>query len=158
MKRALLLLTITGFALYACSDKKGQEMTEKKDSITKDTVTQTVKVDSPVVSSDSTIVKLSLTEGKGKIQTHKNKGQTVYIQFQSQGFKKLSARLSSQAPDANVRIAQIKLPDGTMDGPFGQEMEYAFSFDGVYTLAVNENIMAGDPWEGDFTIEVSLKK
>ncbi len=161
MKKTVVFLIAVNTTFYACSGsgKKGQENTILKDSLSvKNSLTPPVKPDSVAIASDSTIVQLSITDGKGKVQAHKNKGQTIYIRFESNRFKKLSAQLSSQDLNANVRFSQIKLPDGTMDGPFGQKMDYTLPSDGVYTLSVNENIMAGDPWEGDFTVEVVLSK
>lgn len=49
---------------------------------------------------------------------------------------------------ANLRLTQIFLPDGTADGPFGNEYTTQL-LKGTYYFRLTENQMAGDPWEGE---------
>ena len=58
----------------------------------------------------------------------------------------------------NLRLAQIVMPDGTMDGPFGQDTDYELTQLGGYQLLFHENMMAGDPWSGEVSITVKLSE
>ncbi len=102
------------------------------------------------------IVELALTDGHAEATIRHEKGKTVYIVFQADGFTTLHGQLTSEDTAANIRFAQIIMPGGTADGPFGNRIDYKLT-NGMYQLAVNENIMAGDPWEGIFKITVDLK-
>lgn len=42
----------------------------------------------------------------------------------------------------NLRLAQIVMPDGTMDGPFGQDTDYKLTQLGGYQLLFRENMMS----------------
>lgn len=97
-----------------------------------------------------------MIDARGVGTIHKAKGQTVYVFFDSDGHTRVSATLSSSDPAANVRFSQIIMPDGEADGPFGAEVDYELKQQGRYALAINENIMAGDPWEGEFSVSVRL--
>lgn len=101
-------------------------------------------------------VSLVVRDGKASATVDKQAGQTVTFSFDAGDYTRLRANLSSEAADANVRISQIIMPDGSADGPFGREMEYELTQRGTYQLIVNENIMAGDPWAGQFTIDIEL--
>ena len=57
----------------------------------------------------------------------------------------------------NLRLSQIVMPDGTMDGPFGMHVGYNLDQFGGYTLIFSENQMAGDRWSGNATITVTLR-
>lgn len=58
---------------------------------------------------------------------------------------------------ANLRLSQIILPNGTMDGPFGQKTGYNLMQLGGYELIFNENMMAGEPWSGEANIILTLQ-
>jgi hypothetical protein len=45
-----------------------------------------------------------------------------------------------------------------MDGPFNNEIIYELPVKGSYALLIHENMMTGDPWKGNFTIEIHLTK
>lgn len=57
---------------------------------------------------------------------------------------------------ANLRLSQIVMPDGNMDGPFGTDTKIELTQFGGYELLFHENMMAGDPWSGDALITISL--
>jgi len=112
-----------------------------------------------ILPSDSGYIKLgTITDGKIFFQTRKEADQTIYIEFRSEGFNTISGDLSSPDSLANIRFNQIFLPNGVMDGPFGHHLDYQLPVDGVYTLSIHENMMAGDPWGGDVRVKLKLKK
>lgn len=155
MYKLLLILTILSLLCMSCRvNRKDQTVVEQKES---PAVVQTNSLPNFINPNDSGVVKMNLEDGKGIIRTHKDKNQNIDIEFISKGYKKITAHLSSSDTLANIRFNQIVLPDGTMDGPFGRDLEYSISRDGTYTLSIHESLMAGDPWAGDFTIEIQLE-
>lgn len=57
---------------------------------------------------------------------------------------------------ANLRLSQIVMPDGTMDGPFGIDTTIDLTQKGGYELRFQENQMSGDSWSGSALITISL--
>ena len=154
MKKIVFTLVFAGVVLLACS-------TKQKDNGDNDVPTQQMVADEEVNVlnlSDSGTINLKLVNGEGSAKIGKKENQTVYIEFINNGYKKVTAHLSSSDSLANIRFSQIFLPDKTMDGPFGRDIEYQLPTDGLYKLSVNENMMAGDPWSGIFNIYLKLEK
>lgn len=93
---------------------------------------------------------------------HHEAGVANEVYFINDGYTNLKVDiffLSATETGANLRLSQIIMPDGSMDGPFGTETEYSLTQNGGYQLIFNENMMAGDgPWSGDVTFTISLSK
>ena len=106
----------------------------------------------------NSFISLDLNDGKASASLRKEANQTVTFIFDSGPYTKLSGMLSSNDSTANVRFSQIIMPDGSADGPFGREITYDLPLKGSYNLIVHENMMAGDPWEGVFSIEIDLNE
>lgn len=58
---------------------------------------------------------------------------------------------------ANLRWSQVVMPDGTMDGPFGQHVGYNLAQLWGYEFRFSENQMAGEPWSGEADITFKLQ-
>lgn len=155
MVKILFVTVLLLSMLSGCSSNK-KEKDNNPENINEKISLNIDKEKSLVLPSDSGIIKIDLINGKGSVKTEKKENQTIYIEFPSQGYKKVYAKLSSSDSLANIRFSQIFLPDGTMDGPFGRELEYQLSNDGIYKISVHENMMAGDPWAGIFSIDINL--
>lgn len=56
--------------------------------------------------------------------------------------------------DMNIRIIQIKKPDGTFDGPFGKTLNLKTPQKGEYWIMLGRNLMADGTGKGNFTIKV----
>lgn len=84
-----------------------------------------------------------------------NQHVTVTINITSGN--KIFASLSSKDKNANIRISQIGFPDSTFDGPFGRTLDYKIKDTGNYKIIVGEDMMAGDRWNGDFTLKTWVK-
>lgn len=108
-----------------------------------------------VVAADSSVVWLDMSGGHAKATISKKAGQAVHIKFHGQEQKQVKADITCEDTEANIRIYEIVKPDGDATGPFGHSTLYDLDNDGVYKMTVRENIMAGDPWKGLFTIELS---
>jgi len=104
------------------------------------------------------IVRPEIVDGKGSIDIYKYAGQEVRVEIELFGYKTLTAQITSEDPNANIRISQMILPDQTTDGPFGREITYDLPRDGIYTLLIHENMMAGDPWTGYFRLDFEVTK
>ncbi len=56
----------------------------------------------------------------------------------------------------NLRLSQIIMPDGNMDGPFGTDSTVELTQFGGYELIFHENMMSGDPWSGNAIVTITL--
>lgn len=152
MKKIIYLGVIAVLVFVSCS-------TNPKDKNAMDQEVTTANSEPKVefvAPSDSGIIQLKLVNGETHIRSRKVPNQNIEIQFKSDGYKKLTAHLSSPDSMANIRFAQIVMPDGTMDGPFGRELEYDLPQNGLYKVSIHESMMAGDPWGGEFAVDVKL--
>ena len=64
---------------------------------------------------------------------HHEAGQKNDVYFINDGYKKLEVKiffLSATAFNPNLRLSQIVMPDGTMDGPFSTETTYELTQNG----------------------------
>ncbi|RFM27604.1 hypothetical protein [Deminuibacter soli] len=62
------------------------------------------------------------------------------------------------AKNANVRINQLLMPDGSADGPFGRSLKYPLQQKGRYSVIVGQNLMAGDgKWAGKFILKLRVE-
>jgi len=155
MFRIGLWLILLGNLVIACNN------TPKQRAMDEDNIQGQSKAEpipqKPVMYGDSAIVHIPLKNGKGNLFLHKEADQTIYVRFESKGYKKIRATLSSPDSTANIRFSQIFLPDGTMDGPFSRDLAYDLPVDGNYQVSIHENMMAGDPWSGNFNVSIELQ-
>ncbi|SBW00242.1 hypothetical protein [uncultured Dysgonomonas sp.] len=151
----LIIPTITICLLsYACSSPI------KKDSPETNTDKPAEKIENipAMIPSHNGMIRLNVVNGKGKVAIQKKKDQIIYVEFESKGYKKITAQLFTTDSLANIRFSQITLPNGSMDGPFDRNLSYSIPSDGICKLSIHENMMAGDPWGGIMEVEVSLTK
>lgn len=67
----------------------------------------------------------------------------------------ISASIKPENSDMNIRINQIKLPNGDYDGPFGREISnYEVPQKGEVWLLVGKSNMASGETKGNFTVSV----
>lgn len=104
---------------------------------------------------DSTI---RLTNQQVFIKGHltANKHQPVYTIQVTKG-QTITATIKPLEKRGNVRINQIKKPDGSFDGPFGDSLSYQVKSTGNISFLIGENLMAGDPWTGYFILCLKVK-
>lgn len=120
---------------------------------------ETQEVSAPViVTAKDSVIKLTVIAGEAKATYAKDARERVTFEFESGGYKKVHVGLTSDDPVANIRLSQIIMPDGNADGPWGREMDYNLPVAGLYKLIVTENMMAGEPWAGTFTITIKLSE
>ena len=68
----------------------------------------------------------------------------------------LVAHLSLPEGERNLRFNQVILPDSTMDGPFGEEVQYAIHEAGSYTLIIGKDNMADGQVEGPLLVDIRV--
>ena len=68
----------------------------------------------------------------------------------------ITAVIKPTKEGGNVRINQIRQPGGAFDGPFGDSLSYTFKRNGDLQFIIGENLMAGDPYTGDFNLHIIL--
>lgn len=140
--------------LSACNNANRNENLASDDTTMQDPIVDTEATESAVLDQDSILV--DLEDGHAEQQATMKKGRHVVFLFDTKAHVKLNARVKADAPNGNVRIAQLFTPDNNADGPFGQDLEYDLKEPGQYRLVISENQMAGDPYDGPFTLELSL--
>lgn len=147
MKRLSLLLLIF---LLSCANQPAEkeEKALQGDSVIDDTAVLTEPVSAePLHAGDTLTRALRLTNGEDRVD----------VSFIVDRGDSLFARLSSADQNANIRITQIEMPDSTFDGPFGRDLKYRLKQHGKYKLIMGPNMMAGDPWSGDFSVAIWAK-
>jgi len=94
--------------------------------------------------------------GKAKTDTVKAPQQKMVFVLDSDTANQLNLKISTQDTLANLRISQIIDSKGNSDGPFGSEAQYKILEKGIHKIIVSESQMAGEPWGGNFSFEVTL--
>ena len=68
--------------------------------------------------------------------------------------KNISVLISPENPDMNIRVNQIKLPNGAESGPFGRTLEMPISQEGEFWLEIGKsNMVSGNP-TGKFRVDI----
>lgn len=80
---------------------------------------------------------------------------TVFFDVPAAG--QIHAYLNAETEKANIRIAQIGLPDGRFDGPFGKELSYNAQEIGTYQIISGQNLMAENAWVGPYQLTVTFQ-
>ena len=91
------------------------------------------------------------------IHANHKPGTPTKVSFINDTGKSISVDISfPNTSTGNLRLSQIVMPDGTMDGPFGQHTKYNLVQKWWYEFIFNENMMAWDPWSWEVTISITL--
>jgi hypothetical protein len=101
---------------------------------------------------------MTLNGGSGALMIDSGTGARINVMISSDAGKTLTATLRTPSdPSGNIRISQIFMPDGSSDGPFGNDLNYALTQSGSYRLVLSANQMAGDPWAGESELKVEIR-
>lgn len=87
-------------------------------------------------------------------RTFSSNNQVLHVTITGLTPGQLKVNLSHSMPDANIRISKIIRPDGSTDGPFGQQMVYDITQTGNYTFVINRSNMASGSQVGDVFVSV----
>ncbi len=78
--------------------------------------------------------------------------QSVNVTITDLDLGPLRVNIAHSKPDANIRISQVVRPDGSTDGPFGQQLVYEIKQRGNYSFIINKSNMASGTQVGDVFI------
>ena len=172
MKNAILISTLL---LMSCNQKETVSETSTTDSTTIPATVDTQQAPAP----DSGIVvipektpKVSptfRTVENGKITKTisadmipltltdelTDENQEYIIKIKNFNRPQIFGAISPENSKMNIRFNQIKLPDGSFDGPFGREITYEIPQKGEILLLIGKSNMASGEITGKFS--VSLK-
>lgn len=84
----------------------------------------------------------------------KNESQQFVLKLANVPMGKLKVQIEPKEKEMNIRLNQIRYPDGTLDGPFGRSAELEIPSDGEVWLMVGKSNMASSNPLGKFTIHV----
>ncbi|MEO8821595.1 MAG: hypothetical protein ABI267_04130 [Ginsengibacter sp.] len=153
MKNKLSFLIIFT-ALFSCNQgEKNKTIDDYLPPITNDSARNLSKP-------NTDFIKKSLSPGKDTLVFNlemNNANHHVTVPINISACDTLLASLSSNDKKANIRISQIGFPDSTFDGPFGRNLDYKIKASGNYKIIIGEDMMAGNRWNGDFSLKVWVK-
>ncbi|MCP2036923.1 hypothetical protein [Chryseobacterium sp. HSC-36S06] len=66
----------------------------------------------------------------------------------------ITGEIMPEKPDMNIRFNQIKLPNGSFDGPFGRQINYAVKGGGELWLIIGKSNMASGDVKGNFSVNI----
>ena len=139
-----LMAACTLLAMPSCGQGNKKRTSESGSEKTTDTLADR---HSPII--------VDLSSGYADIDIHKDSIQNINIAFDSPGEEVLYGHLILPADGpGNVRFSQITMPNGDTDGPFGRDISYDLTAKGTYTLSLGESLMQGDPYDGNFIVEL----
>lgn len=100
---------------------------------------------------------LKLKNGKGSFNLFKEAKQEQRYYFRNNSCNDVSIQIVPATDTANIRINNIISPSKNIDGPFGRNIDYGLSENGVYEIVIGESLMKGYPFQGNYTLNVQLK-
>ena len=68
--------------------------------------------------------------------------------------RNITGEITPEKPDMNIRFNQIKLPNGSFDGPFGRQINYAVKGGGELWLIIGKSNMASGNVKGNFSVNI----
>ncbi len=137
------------------SENKADSITKKDDSKVPDTITAEDVKSSTEENGNVLIKSVDGSHLPMIIQEEFTKDHDkLILKISNYSKPKLKAKIVTKQNDFNIRINQIKLPDGTMDGPFGREITYDIPEKGEVSLIIGKNNMADGKITGVFSVKI----
>ena len=79
----------------------------------------------------------------------------TFILLKIKNIDKADLKISVESKkEMNIRINQIKKPDGSFDGPFGKTLDFKADQEGEYWIILGKSQMAGSSQKGHFVLKV----
>ena len=78
--------------------------------------------------------------------------QQYIIKIKNFNRPKIFGAITPKNPKMNIRFNQIKLSDGSLDGPFGREITYEIPQKGEIWLLIGKSNMASGEITGEFSV------
>lgn len=92
-----------------------------------------------------------------EFQRTKKLGERDTISFEIKESSAVKMTLSVPGEVGNIRINQLMMPDGEMDGPFGKTYEAHLDKIGTYQVIIAESMMAENPYTGDYQLTIEIE-
>jgi len=176
MKKSLLLIPLI---IMSCKKDPAVADTQRTDSTAVTQKIDSESADDPLRKSDSVINNAAATKEvlrKGVMRNVKDnqiirtadaeqlpftlgeeftkEGQVLVLKITNYNKPAIKAEILTKDKDFNIRINQIKMPNGEFDGPFTQEMTHEVKGKGEVWLMIGQNNMASGNTTGNFTVSV----
>lgn len=167
MKNTLVLITC--IAVVSCNNNSSKSpVTEgRADSITQDrigkhsedtSITPLKTVESGAVQTDS-VLNLDLPQNGDSLKVRiLKKSAPIICNFQVRNKGTLTASIITPGSSGNIRFNQIFMPDKSADGPFNKTLNYDIKKTGLYKLIIGADLMAENPYKGEFTLELKVSE
>ena len=152
---SLKYLALIPLFLVAC--KKEPEIKEQKvDTIT--TIEKPVDSLSTILKTEKESNQNIVTVDASKMPVRlnlqiKNPDDQLILKLENLNQAKINGYIKTEKP-MNLRFNQIRMPDNTFDGPFGQTIEYATKQKGEYWLILAKSNMAEGAPVGNFFVKI----
>lgn len=180
MKNSVLIISVLSLALISCKKENTATISESTDStIVKDNIINEPVDSTSTVNQDSIINNAPITKEvleRGVMRDVKNnkitrtvdaealpgtfgeefteENQELIIKINNYPKKNISAKITTEAKDFNIRFNQIKTPDGKYDGPFGKEITHEIPSKGEVWLIIGKSNMASGKTTGKFSVTI----
>lgn len=162
MKWLVLFFTVAVVLVYGCHtsrNSKGEQPEQAASAVdTLDIADSTEVIDTSVAILPIEEI-ISETVAANNLPAHihktiKSNSQSVRIHLidVQPGLLKINVRHRNEY--GNIRVNQIVMPDGSVDGPFGQEVEFNATQKGNYVIVVGKSNMASGSPMGDVYITI----
>lgn len=93
-----------------------------------------------------------------EFQRTKVLGERDTISFEINKPSLVKMKLSVPGDSGNIRISQLMMPSGEMDGPFGKTYERHLDAVGTYQVIIAESMMAENPYTGDYHLKIGVEE
>jgi len=154
-KRSLKYLTLIPVFLVACKKEPKLEATEV-DTLT--VVEKPVDTLSPILKTEKESNQNIVTVDASKMPIRlnleiTNPNDQIILRLENLHQPEIKGYIKTDQP-MNLRFNQIRLPDNTFDGPFGQSIQYDTKQKGEYWLILSKSNMASGTATGKFFIKI----
>lgn len=168
MKRNIILSILFGLAvLQSCKKQPQSPSVQNSDSIFTKHNEGSSDVKSPDTLNEQHVpadTRLTKTDTLRIIQGNKlpvklegqfvKDQQKLTIKIENFDKPQVVARIIPSDGDMNIRLNQIRLADGSFDGPFGRNLTYKISQKGEIWLIIGHDLMADGKMTGTFKVEI----
>ncbi|MBC7889984.1 MAG: hypothetical protein H7Z13_19070 [Ferruginibacter sp.] len=113
-------------------------------------------IDTIYASDRDTVILLNDGEAfiKGHINTNKKQPKYTLPVWKGQA---VTAYVKPLTKNGNIRINQVQKPGGVFTSPFDDSLSYTIETNGNILFVIGENLMAGDPYTGEFILHITVK-
>ena len=67
---------------------------------------------------------------------------------------KITGKITSESGNQNIRFNNVELNNQSIDGSFGQDIEYNLNQKGDYSLVIGKSLMADGSQKGKFSVQL----